>query len=83
MKLPILIFAGRDEERREFLKEIDPEGKYKAKMLIPIHGKTVIEWVVEEFQKSSLVDGVYILGLTKEDIDIKGDVHYVPVELFS
>ena len=50
---------------------------------MPIHGKTVIEWVVEEFQKSSLVDGVYILGLTKEDIDINGDVHYVPVELFS
>jgi len=83
MKLPILIFAGRDEEKREFLKEIDPEGKFKAKMLLPMHGKTVIEWVIEEFQKSSLVDGIYILGLTKEDIDIKGNVHYVPIELFS
>ncbi len=83
MKLPILIFAGRDEEKREFLKEIDPDGKYKAKMLLPMHGKTVIEWVVEEFLKSSLVDGVYILGLSREDIDIEGDVHYVPSELFS
>ena len=83
MKLPILIFAGRDEEKREFLKEIDPEGKYKAKMLLPMHGKTVLEWVVDEFQKSPLVDEVYILGVTRDDIDIKGDVHYVPIELFS
>jgi hypothetical protein len=83
MKLPILIFAGRDEEKREFLKEIDPEGKYKAKMLMPMHGKTVLEWVVEEFLKSDLVDGVYILGLTREDIDIEGDVHYIPSGLIS
>lgn len=83
MKIPILIFAGRDEDKREFLKELDPEGKYKAKILFPMHGKTVIEWVVEEFQKSSMVEEIYILGLTKEDINIKGNVHYVPIGLKS
>jgi len=83
MKIPILIFAGRDVEKRELLKKLDPENKYGSKMLLPMHGKTVIEWVIEEFQKSSMVDELYILGLTKEDVDIKGNIHYVPIDMYS
>lgn len=83
MKIPILIFAGRDEERRELLKKLDPEGKYKSKLLLPMHGKTVLEWVIEEFQKSSMVDELYLLGVTKEDMDIKGNIHYVPIDIHS
>ncbi len=83
MKYPILLLAGRDVERREFLDGLDPEEKYKSKVLYPFLGKTVIEWVIEELLKSPYVEGLYILGLSKEDLSVEGPIHFVPVDYQS
>lgn len=83
MKYPILLLAGRDVERREFLDGLDPEEEYKSKVLYPFLGKTVIEWVIDELLKSPYVEGLYILGLSKEDISVEGPIHFVPVDYQS
>ncbi|MCG3221440.1 MAG: NTP transferase domain-containing protein [Candidatus Heimdallarchaeota archaeon] len=83
MKYPILLLAGRDEKRRELLKVLDPDEKYKSKVALPFLGKTVIEWVVEAFLKSKYVEDVYILGLTEEDVKINGPVHFIPCDPYS
>ena len=83
MKYPILLLAGRDEKRRELLRVHDPDGKYKSKVLLPLLGKPVIEWVAEAFLKSKYVEEVYILGLTEEDVKIKGPVHFIPCDTHS
>ena len=81
MKFPVLILAGSDKDRREIMKIHDPDEKYKTKVLLPMCGKTVLEWVVEEFLKSPYVEDVFVLGLTEEDIKFKGSVHHIPVGL--
>ena len=80
MKYPVLLLAGRDVNRRELLKVLDPDEKYSSKVLLPFLGKTVIEWVIDAFLKSKYVDEVYLLGLTEEDIKIDGPVHFVPCD---
>ncbi|MCG3226494.1 MAG: NTP transferase domain-containing protein [Candidatus Heimdallarchaeota archaeon] len=83
MKYPILLLAGRDAERRELLKVLDPDEKYKSKVALPFLGKTVIEWVVDSFVRSKYVEDVYILGLTEEDVKLKEPVHFIPCDPYS
>lgn len=83
MKYSALLLAGRDVERRELLKVLDPDEKYTSKVALPFLGKTVIEWVAEAFLKSKYVDDVYIIGLTEKDVKINGSVHYIPVDPYS
>ena len=80
-KFPILLLSGRDRDiRREIMQVLDPEEKYKGKCLLPFLGKPVIAWVVEELVKSEYVEGIYSLGVSKEDIDFGDQVEYVPVD---
>ena len=72
--------AGRDPERREIMKVLDPEEKYKSKCQLEIHGKPIIQWVIDELEKSEYVDQIYILGLSKEDLPLEGNLEYIPVE---
>ena len=81
MKFPVLILAGSDKDRREIMQIHDPEEKYKSKVLLPMCGKTVLEWVVEEFLKSSYVEEVFVLGLSDEEIKFNGPVHHIPIGL--
>jgi len=80
MKYPVLLLAGRDVERREFLDGLDPDEKYKSKALYPFLGKTVIEWVIDELLKSPYVEGIYILGLSEEDLKVEGPIHFIPID---
>ena len=80
-KFPILLLSGRDRDiRREIMQVLDPEEKYKGKCLLPFLGKPVIAWVVEELVKSEYVEGIYSLGVSREDIDFGDQVEYVPVD---
>ena len=81
MKFPVLILAGCDKDRREIMRIHDPDKKYKSKVLLPMCGKTVLEWVVEEFLKSPYVDEVFVLGLSDEEIKFKGPVRHIPIGL--
>lgn len=81
MKYPVLILAGSDKERREIMQIHDPEEKYKSKVLLPMCGKTVLEWVVEEFLKSPYIDEVFVLGLSDKEIKFEGPIHHIPIGL--
>ncbi|MCE7740229.1 MAG: hypothetical protein GPJ50_12715 [Candidatus Heimdallarchaeota archaeon] len=83
-KFPILLMSGRDKDiRREIMQVLDPEEKYKGKCLLPFLGKPVIAWVVEELVKSEYVEGIYVLGVSREDIDFGDQVEYVPIDFFA
>lgn len=76
--------SGRDKNiRREIMQVLDPEEQYKGKCLLPFFGKPVISWVVEELVKSEYVEGIYSLGVSREDIDFGDQVEYVPVDFFA
>ncbi len=57
----------------------DPEGKYKSKALLPFLGKRLVEWQLEALHQSPYIEGLYLLGLSPEDISLDIPVHYVPV----
>jgi CTP:molybdopterin cytidylyltransferase MocA len=76
--------SGRDKDiRREIMQVLDPDEKYKGKCLLPFFGKPVISWVVEELVKSEFVEGIYSLGVSREDVDFGDQVEYVPVDFFA
>ena len=82
-KYPVFVMAGSDIRRRRLLDTIDPEGKYKAKALLPFLGKRLIDWQLEELQKSPYVDVLYLIGLSEEDARFDYPVQYVPAETIS
>ncbi len=83
MKYHVFLLAGRDSERREIMKVLDPKKKYKTKVLLPMFDKTVLEWVVEEYHKSPYVEKICIVGLTKDDIQFNVPVEYIPIDPYT
>lgn len=77
---PVFVMCGRDAKRRRLLAVHDPEGKYKAKGLLPFLGKRLVEWQLDVLRESPYVEGLYLLGLSAEDITFDYPVHYVPVD---
>ncbi len=76
--------SGRDKDiRREIMQQLDPDEKYKGKCLLPLLGKPVIQWVVDELVQSEYIEGIYSLGVSREDIDFGDKVEYVPVDFFA
>jgi hypothetical protein len=80
---PVFVMCGRDAVRRKLMEMKDPEGKYKSKALLPFLGKRLIEWQLEALHQSPYIEGLYLLGLSPEDISLDIPVHYVPVETTS
>lgn len=78
-KYPVFLMCGRDANRRKMMVEMDPEGKYKSKALLPFLGKRLIEWQLEALTQSPYVDKIYLLGLTEEDISLDHSVSFIPV----
>jgi CTP:molybdopterin cytidylyltransferase MocA len=82
-KYPVFVMCGRDVKRRKMMTVLDPEEKYKAKAMLPFLGKRLIDWQLDELRKSLYADGIYILGLSQEDLPFDFPVDYVPVEMTS
>lgn len=82
-KYPVVVMCGRDIKRRKLMQTVDPQGKYKTKALLPFLGKRLIDWQLEELQKSPYVEGIYLVGLNKVDAQFDFPVHYVPGETIS
>ncbi len=83
VKYPTFLMAGRDVNRRKIMEILDPEEKYKSKILLPMLGRPVIQWVLDELLKSQFVEKIYVVGLKEEDVELKGDVEFIPVETAS
>jgi GTP:adenosylcobinamide-phosphate guanylyltransferase len=76
--------SGRDKNiKREIMQVLDPEDNYKGKCLLPFLGKPVAQWVVDELVKSKHVEGIYSLGISREDLDFGEAVEYIPVDFFA
>lgn len=78
-KFPVFVMCGRDATRRKMMVELDPEGKYKSKALLPFLGKRLIEWQLEALAQSPYVEKIYLLGLSKEDLASSQPVTFIPV----
>lgn len=78
-KYPVFLMCGRDAVRRKMMIELDPEGKYKSKALLPFLGKRLMEWQLESLAQSPYVERIYLLGLTEEDISPDIPVSFIPV----
>ncbi len=83
VKYPVFLMAGSDVKRRKIMEVLDPEEKYKSKILLPMLGKPIIQWVLDELLKSQFVEKIYVVGLKEEDVELKGDVEFIPVETAS
>ncbi len=82
-KYPVFVMCGRDKKKRELLEVLDPDNNYKVKTLLPFLGKRVIDWQLEEINKSPYVEDIYIIGLSEEMIKFDYPVHYVPVDTLA
>ena len=80
---PILVLCGRDLKRRELLEVLDPDGKYPSKVLLPMHGKRVMDWHLEALFASEYVDEVYLIGLRPEEFPSSENITFIPCELTS
>jgi hypothetical protein len=80
---PVFVMCGRDVARRKLMEARDPEGIYKSKALLPFLGKKLIEWQLEALHESPYIEGLYLLGLSAEDISLDIPVEYVPVATTS
>jgi hypothetical protein len=75
---PVFVMSGSDIKRRKLLKTVDPEGKYRTKALLPFLGKRLIDWQLEALRESPYVGGLYLIGLSEEEVDFDFPVHIVP-----
>jgi CTP:molybdopterin cytidylyltransferase MocA len=75
---PVFVMSGSDSRRRKLLETVDPEGKYRTKALLPFLGKRLIEWQLEALRESPYVGGLYLIGLSEEEVDFDYPVHIVP-----
>ena len=75
---PVFVMSGSDAKRRRLLEVVDPEGKYRTKALLPFLGKRLIDWQLEALLASPYVEGLYLLGLSEEDVTFDFPVHIVP-----
>ncbi len=83
VKYPVFLMGGSDVKRKKIMEVLDPEEKYKSKILLPMLGKPVIQWVLDELLKSQFVEKIYVVGLKEEDVELKGDVEFIPIETAS
>ncbi len=83
VKYPVFLMGGSDVKRKKIMEVLDPEEKYKSKILLPMLGKPIIQWVLDELLKSQFVEKIYVVGLKEEDVELKGDVEFIPIETAS
>lgn len=77
---PVLVLCGSDRKRRQLLQELDPEGRYPSKALLPFLGKRVIDWQIEALQASPYTGNIYLLGLSDEELHLQPPVYSIPVD---
>ena len=53
--------------------------KYANKALLPIHGKPMLDWVVEAFNESEYIDNIIVVG--SEELDQLSSMRYVKKRL--
>jgi len=82
-KYPVFVLCGRDEKKRELIRLLDPDDKYKTKALLPFLGKRIVDWQIEEIRKSPYTGEIFLLGISKEMANFDFPVHYVPIPTIS
>jgi|GEM_PF-628583 len=80
---PVLVLCGRDRGRRGMLDQLDPDNIYPSKVLLPMHGKPLLEWQIEALQASPYVRKLYLIGLQEDDYPFSPDIQIIPFETAS
>ncbi|MDZ7844580.1 MAG: NTP transferase domain-containing protein [Anaerolineales bacterium] len=82
-RYPVFVLCGSDRKRRKLLRELDPEGRYPSKSLLPFLGKRLMDWQLETLQASPSTGEIYLLGLSPEDAQFDFPVHFLSAEISS
>ncbi|MEE9599193.1 MAG: hypothetical protein V3V66_01915, partial [Anaerolineales bacterium] len=77
---PVLVLCGQDEKRRELLEIHDPEGKYPSKVLLPMHGKRVLDWQIESMSKSPYIGEIFLIGLSPDEFPYPKKLNFISIE---
>jgi len=78
-RYPVLVMSGRDEKRRDVMRQLDPDGRIDVKALLPFRGRRVIEWQLEALSASPFVEGLYLLGIREGEIAPSIPAEFLPV----
>jgi len=76
----VLVLCGQDEKRRELLKIHDPEGKYPSKVLLPMHGKRVLDWQLESMSESPYIGEIFLIGLSPDEFPYPKKLNFISIE---
>jgi len=77
---PVLLLCGSDPNRRDLLKELDPEGLLPSKALLPMAGKRVLDWQLDAMIESPDISDIYLIGLSPEEFPSDLDLKYIQYE---
>jgi len=77
-QFPVFVMSGSDAKRRRLLEVVDPDENYHTKALLPFLGKRLIDWQLDALRASPYVEGLYLIGLSEEEISFDFPVHMVP-----
>jgi molybdopterin-guanine dinucleotide biosynthesis protein A len=76
MKMNALVLAGGK------LSSEDPlfaEGKHRSRSLVEIHGKPMVQWVVDALDAAGSVREIYVIGLPADQgLKATKPIHYLP-----
>ena len=76
MRMDVLLLAGGIVTPEDPLFDLCPEGR---RSLIEIHGKPMVQWVIDGLVGSDSVGDIYIVGLTEENaLQSEKPLHYLP-----
>jgi GTP:adenosylcobinamide-phosphate guanylyltransferase len=74
--IDILILVGKSKHDEDLFK-LYKKRRIPLKALLPIHGKPMLEWVVDAIKSSKTIRRIFIVGMKKELFSYE-DVIYIP-----
>ena len=74
-KYNVIVLAGGEKG------PLDETTGYPNKAMIPIHGKPMLDWVIDAFYHSTYVDNIVVVG--PEEVDQLASRRYVRQRLFT
>lgn len=74
--IDILILVGKSKHDEELFK-LYKKRRIPLKALLPVHGKPMLEWVVDAIRSSKNIRRLFIVGMEKEQLPYE-EVIYIP-----
>ena len=74
--IDILVLVGKSKYDEDLFK-LYKKRRIPLKALLPIHGKPMLEWVIDAIKSSEMIRRIFIVGMEKKQLPYD-DVIYIP-----